>query len=71
MKKIKPKPFKPPKIVKPSQDVQFVYCLPIEAMLFWQRQMEQYEKERALNRLTARLRGEPVEPEPDYFGGAA
>lgn len=70
MRKIKAKPLKRLHF-KPSKDVAFVYCLPIEGVLYNQQQIEQHEKERAWGRLTARLRGEPVEPEPNYFGGAA
>lgn len=69
MRKIKRKPVKNLKF-KPD-NVEFVPCYPIEAILFNQRQAEQYEKQRAWGRLISRLRGEPVEPEPDYLGATS
>lgn len=46
MRKIKAKPLKRLHF-KPSKDVAFVYCLPIEGVLYNQQQIEQHEKERA------------------------
>lgn len=68
MRKIKSKPFKPPRRFKPDKaDVEFVYCYPIEGMLFNQKQFEEHEWQRAKDRMWARLRGEQVEPEENYF----
>lgn len=68
MRKIKCKPVKRLRF-RPSNGVQFVYCLPLEGVLFNQAEYERREKEKAWGRLTARLRGEPVEPEPNYCEG--
>lgn len=68
MRKIKSKPFKPPRRFKPDKaNVEFVFCYPIEGALFNLQQFEEHEWQRAKERMWARLRGEPVEPEPNYF----
>ena len=67
MRKIKARPVKRLCFRPDKADVDFVYCLPIESMLFNQRQCEEHEWQRAKERMWARLRGEQVEPEENYF----
>lgn len=68
MRKIKPKEFKPPRRFNLNKaDVDFVYCLPIEGVLFQQAEYERHDKENTWNIILANLRGEPVEPQPNYL----
>ncbi len=70
MRKIKAKSFKPPRRFKPDKaNVDFVYCYPIEGALFNLRQCEEQAWKSAKERMWARLRGQPVEPEENYIGG--
>lgn len=70
MRKIKLKPFKPPKKFKfkPSPDVEYVVCYPIEGALFDLNEFDRHDRERTWNTIMANLRGEPVATEPNYFG---
>lgn len=67
MRKIKLKPFKPPKKFKPSPNVEYVYCYPIEGTLFDLNEFDRYDRQQTWNTIMANLRGEPVATTPNYF----
>lgn len=69
MRKIKFKPVKRLRFRPDKANVEFVYCYPIEGALFNQQQCDEYQWQRAKERMWARLRGQPVEPEENYIGG--
>ena len=67
MRKIKARPVKRLHFRPDKANVEFVFCLPIEGALFNQQQCEEHEWQRAKERMWARLRGQPVEHEPNYL----
>ena len=57
MRKIKPKPFKPPKKFRPPEGSIVRYVMPIEAAVMTQEYYEEYDRRQTWATILANLRG--------------